>query len=117
MYTMSSNTCVYQVFIHYCTVAPYDVIITAGNITASPTTVQNGDVLTLICMASGGPSNIFRWIKDGIYTNGSTLIITEVTATDGGLYECIVNNTAGDSSANITIYGRTCISHNTLYIV
>ena len=31
--------------------------------------------------------------------------------------KCIVNNTAGDSSANITIYGRTCISHNTLHIV
>ena len=68
-------------------------------------------------MASGGPSNMFRWVKDGIYIDGNTLNITEVTATDGGLYECVVNNTAGNSSANITIYGRTCISHNTLHIV
>ena len=113
---MSSNTCVYRVYIHYCTVAPYDVTITAGNIKANPTTVQN-DVLTLTCMASGGPSNMFHWVKDGICTDGNTLIITKVTATDGGFYECIVNNTAGDSSANITIYGRTCISNNTLHIV
>ena len=68
-------------------------------------------------MASGGPSNMFHWVNNGIYTDGNTLIITEVTATDGGLYDCIVNNTAGYSSANITIYGRTCISHNTLHIV
>ena len=79
--------------------------------------MQNGDVLTLTCMASGGPNNTFCWVKDGVYTDGNTLNITEVTATDGGLYECIVYNTAGNNSANITIYGRTCISCNTLHIV
>ena len=68
-------------------------------------------------MASGGHSNMFQWVKDGIYTYGNTLIITEITATNGGLYECLVNNTAGDSSSDITIYGRTCTSHNRLHIV
>ena len=77
--------------------------------------MENGDNLTLTCTASGGPSNMFLWVKDGIYTDGNTLTISEVAATDGGLYECVVNNTAGDSSANITIYGRTCISY-TVYI-
>ena len=60
---------------------------------------------------------MFHWVKDGNYTYGNTLIITEVTATDGGLYECVVNNTVGNRSAIITIYGRTCISHNTLHVV
>ena len=87
---------------------------------ARPATVDNGDTLTLTCSASGGPNNTFRWFKDGVFlsqrTNG-ILNIGSVAATDGGLYECVVNNTAGDSSANITIYGRTCISHNILYAI
>ena len=85
-----------------------------------PVVVEYGDDLLLTCTASGGPNNMFRWSKDGNLLDDGTdgiLNITDVTATDGGLYECVVNNTAGNSSANITIYGRTCISHNTLHIV
>ena len=36
-------------------------------------------------------------------------MINPVTADDGGIYECAVNNTAGESSANITIYGMCVI--------
>ena len=75
--------------------------------------MENGDNLTLTCTASGGPSNMFRWVKDSIDITGSTdrmLNITGVTADEGGLYECVVNNEAGNSSADINIYGRTCIS-------
>ena len=81
--------------------------------------MKNGDTLRLTCTASGGTSNMFLWVKDGIDITGSTdsmLNITGVTADEGGLYECVVNNEAGNSFASITIYGRTCISHNTLYI-
>ena len=87
---------------------------------ARPATVDNGDNLILNCTASGGPNNIFYWFKDGNFLSQSTdgiLNIGSVAATDGGLYECVVNNTAGDSSANITIYGRTCISYVTLYAI
>ena len=79
---------------------------------ARPATVQNGDTLILDCSAAGGPNNMFRWSKDGGGIAGSTdyiLNIAGVTTTDGGFYECVVNNTAGYSSANITIYGRTCV--------
>ena len=82
---------------------------------ARPATVENGDTLILTCTASGGPDNMFYWFKDDDLISQSTdgiLNIGNVTATDGGLYECVVNNTAGDSSANITIYGRTCILYN-----
>ena len=81
--------------------------------------MENGDNLTLSCTASGGPSNMFRWVKDDndiIVSTDSMLNLTDVTADEGGLYECVVNNDAGNSSASINIYGRTCISHNTLYI-
>ena len=79
---------------------------------ARPAAVLNGDTLTLICTASGGPNNLFHWFKDGNFLYKSTngiLNIGSVAATYGGYYECFVNNTAGDSFADITIYGRTCI--------
>ena len=79
--------------------------------------MENGDTLILTCTASGGPSNMFRWVKDGDDITGSTnsmLNITDVTADDGGLYQCVVNNEAGNSSADINIYGRIHISFNML---
>ena len=87
-----------------------------------PATVEYEDDLLLTCTASGGPNNMFYWFKDDVYLDGSTdgiLNITDVTADDGGLYECVVNNTAGNSSADITIYGEscTCISLNTLLTI
>ena len=90
---------------------------------ARPATVEYGDVLMLRCNFSGGPNNVFYWFKDDVYLDGSTddiLNITDVTADDGGLYECIVYNTAGYDYANITIYGESCISleilHNSIYL-
>ena len=80
------------------------------------------DDLLLTCTASGGPNNMFYWFKDGVYLDGITadiLNITDVTADDGGLYKCVVNNTAGNGSAYITIYGESCscISLNTLLAI
>ena len=86
---------------------------------ARPAAVENGDNLTLTCDASGGPDNMFYWFKGDEFlpSTDGILNITDVIATDGGLYECVVNNSAGDISDNITIYGRTCISHNNNYTV
>ena len=84
-----------------------------------PATVEYEDDLLLTCTASGGANNMFHWFKDDDYLDGSTdgiLNITDVTADDGGLYECVVNNTAGSSSANITIYGESCSSLYTLHM-
>ena len=107
-------------FICYCTVAPYDVTITFGNDTVTSVTVEYGDSLILNCNNSGGPNNMFRWLKDDFFegTTDNILIINAVTADDGGTYHCFVNNTAGESSANITIYGTyVCyLSLNTLHV-
>ena len=98
-------------FIH--TVAPYDVMITAdfnGDVEARPAVVEYGDVVTLNCTVSGGPANMLRWFKDDVLLEGNdenTLELGAVSAADGGLYECVVNNTAGNSTANITIYGMS----------
>ena len=85
---------------------------------ARPATVEYGDVLTLSCNSSDDPNNMFYWFKDDVYLNGNTgtiLNITDVTADDGGLYECVVNNTAGNSSANITIYGMSYLKYQSFY--
>ena len=77
------------------------------------------DDLLLTCTASGGANNMFQWFKAGEFLDRSTdviLNITDVTAYDGGLYECVVNNTAGSSSANITIYGMYYLAFYTLHI-
>ena len=76
-----------------------------------PAILEYEDDLLLTCTASGGPNNMFYWFKGDMYLDGSTdaiVNITDVTADDGGLYECVVNNTAGNSSADITIYGMSC---------
>ena len=87
-----------------------------GGVMAKQTTVHYGSSLVLNCTSFGGPGIIFHWFKNGSYLEGNNnniLSITDVTADDGGLYECVVNNTAGNSSANITIYGMSCSSFNT----
>ena len=81
-----------------------------GDVAARPAVVEYGDVLTLNCTTSGGPDILFLWYKDDVSGTDNILNnivnITAVSAGDGGLYECVVNNTAGNSTANITIYGR-----------
>ena len=98
-------------FIYYYLVAPYNVTITSGNDTVSSVTVEYGDSLTLNCSNSGGPNNMLRWIKDGLFegTTDNILMINVVTIDDGGIYQCVVNNTAGENSTEITIYGMCVI--------
>ena len=78
-----------------------------GDVTVRQIIVEYGDVVTLNCTASGGPDNMLLWYKDDVLLqrNNNILNITTVSAADGGLYECVINNTAGNSTANITIYG------------
>ena len=86
-----------------------------GDVGARPVVVEYSDALTLNCTASGGPDNMLHWYKDNVLLQGNTdnvLNISAVNAADGGLYECVVNNTAGNSTANITIYGKS-VYHST----
>ena len=88
-----------------------------GDVAARPAVVEYGDVLTLNCTASGGPDNMFYWFKDNVFLEVSNFLnITTVSAADGGLYECVVNNTAGSSTANITVNGKSCLLLSTPYV-
>ena len=74
-----------------------------------PAVVEYGDTLTLTCGTSGGPDNTFSWSKDNNITsigNTSILSISPITPADGGVYQCMVSNDAGNSTTNITIYGK-----------
>ena len=71
-----------------------------------PGVLSLGNNVTFTCTAQGGPNNMFQWQKDGQELFGesqSTLTLTTVNATDGGLYTCAVTNAAGNDSSDITL--------------
>ncbi|KAJ8038941.1 Hemicentin-1 [Holothuria leucospilota] len=72
-----------------------------------------GSSVTLECQGYGYPPPIISWTKDGNeITNsstrytllpGGTLVISEISTTDAGLYECTVSNIAGEQSRSVTL--------------
>ena len=73
-----------------------------------PTLSVNGTV-TFICVALGGPSNVFQWSLNGVDLpgeNGTMLSITGVNAADGGTYTCTVSNAAGMGQGSAVLYGE-----------
>ena len=71
--------------------------------------VNDGDNVTLTCSARGGPDNVFQWQKNGADLPGenrTTVQLTDIDATDGGEYTCVVSNAAGSDSINTTVYIR-----------
>ena len=68
--------------------------------------LSRGDNVTLTCSARGGPDNMFQWQRNGTDLPGesqTTLQLTDIGATDGGVYTCVVSNAAGNSSMSTTI--------------
>ena len=64
-----------------------------------------GSSTTFNCSAMGGPQNIYRWMMNGeTIGNESTLLINDINASSGGIYTCLVSNTAGNDSASTTLY-------------
>ena len=50
---------------------------------------------------------MFSWSKDNmVIIESNILSISPVTPAEGGEYQCMVSNDAGNSTANITIYGE-----------
>ena len=71
------------------------------------------DTHTFTCSAQGGPGNTFQWFFNGsLATNGQTSFspaesnytISNVSASDGGQYTCVVSNAAGNSSETTTLF-------------
>ena len=64
-----------------------------------------GSSVTFNCFALGGPDNTHVWMRNGmIIGNESTLLVTDIDASSGGSYTCLVSNAAGSDSASTTLY-------------
>lgn len=89
---------------------PYNVVIMGDNF------FSEGDQLQLNCFSEGGSALEYIWLLPGntsISTNTSTLIIYNITASDGGDYTCNVTNDAGHESSTITVYSELLYTYIT----
>ena len=65
---------------------------------------------TFNCFAMGSSQNIFSWIKvrdNTVIANGSELTLVDLMASDGGQYECLVENPAGRGNSTVTLNGKS----------
>ena len=68
-----------------------------------------GDQLVLNCSSEGSPDLEYTWLSPGNVTisiNTSTLIIDNITGSDGGEYTCNVTNNFGTDSNTITVHSE-----------
>ena len=64
-----------------------------------------GNTITLVCSAMGGPNNSFIWTMGGNNIgNESILNVVNISGSHGGSYICTVSNAAGADSAPTTLY-------------
>lgn len=70
------------------------------------------DNASFICSSNGGPENSFQWFKNDVAittvttdtTNTNILNLFNVTAlSDGAMYTCVVNNSAGADNASVSL--------------
>ena len=106
------------------------------NIAAFPTsqTVALYSQLTLICTATGFPTPMITWRRNGTnYTSSnsqnisvmqptdaliiSKIVIDSVMWRDAGFYECVANNSLGSAFRNATVtVGGMYVIHSQLYL-
>ena len=75
----------------------------SASVSALDTIFNRGDNVTLNCSAQGGPGNTYQWQRNGMDLDSETaqtLAISQINATDGGEYTCVVSNAAGNDSAS-----------------
>ena len=59
-------------------------------------------------MALGGPGNMFSWLKVRDMTaviDNSKLMLVDIMVSDGGVYQCTVENLAGNENSTVTLNG------------
>ena len=76
--------------------------------TTSVNQTQNrGDMAILICTSLGGPDNTYQWQANDTDIPGETmenLTLTNVNASTGGMYTCVVTNAAGSDSDSTFLF-------------
>ena len=84
-------------------VAPYNVMIMGVNL------YNQGEQLQLNCSSEGGPDLEYTWLLSSSMipnANTSTLVINNVSTTNGGNYTCNVTNDAGNDTDSIIVYSK-----------
>jgi len=82
----------------------FNTVSPEGSVSVSPFNMvfNRSDNVTLNCSAQGGPDNTYQWQQNGTDLDNETmqaLTLTQISATDGGEYTCVVSNAAGSGSA------------------
>ena len=80
-----------------------------GSVAVSPEMMiaDVGGTVTFTCSAQGGPDNTYQWQNDGedlMNETDTAVIISNITAMNGGNYTCVVSNAAGNDSATAVLY-------------
>ena len=69
--------------------------------------IRNGNMVTLLCSAQGGPGNTFSITRSGVEQSAtSTLVVDTTNPLVGGLYQCEVTNAAGSDSATASVNSK-----------
>lgn len=81
-----------------------------GGLSSVPTrhNVQRNTTVEFICLAEGGPGNVFTWtrLRDGLVLVNSSFLEVNVSGPfSGGLYECLVTNRAGNDTVQAILNG------------
>ena len=66
-----------------------------------------GGTVTFTCFALGGPDNTYQWQKNGsdlMNETDTTLIVSNISAMNGGNYTCVVSNAADNDSATAVLH-------------
>ena len=99
-------------------IAPPVIISTQPPLSAL--NVDIGSTLTLTCISSGSPPDIFMWMKDGVPISNSSSItelnysnispvfsinytINNLSISDAGVYTCSVSNPIGSDNRTINV--------------
>ena len=82
-------------------------------------TVNEGENMTLYCMASGIPPPSVSWIKAGSDQrfNGTELVFTNINRNEAGEYRCEVSNECGNASetSSVDVQCKLIASYFTAY--
>ena len=73
---------------------------------------SHSDNATFSCFSLGGPNNTFSWTNvrsNTVVANNSELTLVDLVASNGGQYQCLVENPAGSGSTSVTLNGNTTL--------
>lgn len=70
---------------------------------------SHGGNATFNCFTLGGPQNMFTWTNlrsSSVIINDSQLTLVDLMASDGGYYQCLVKNPAGEDNITTLLNGN-----------